>query len=108
LLGSAWDDRNFRRTSPEAAVGFAPFRFGPREAEKAAKRKPSFAKRNERFRDTGRKSLISLWREIGYFAGLFVFNDLTAFSLRAVARSRHASGRAARHEKGEPGLADKF
>jgi hypothetical protein len=37
------------------------------EAEKHRKREPSFARRNERFRDSGRKSLISLWREVDIF-----------------------------------------
>jgi hypothetical protein len=83
LSGSAWDDRNFRRTIPEAAVGFAPFRFGPKRGGKSGENESHLSPNAT---SAGRKSLISLWREIGHFAGLFVFNDLTAFSLRAVAR----------------------
>jgi hypothetical protein len=65
-------------------------RFGPDEAEKRGKRKESFAKRNKRFRDTGRKSLRSLSTKWRHFAEVFVFNDLNAFSLRpAEARNLH-------------------
>src|ERR1700677_4680255 len=40
------------------AIG--PFRFGHKQGQKQRKRNESFAKRNERFRDAGRKSLNSL------------------------------------------------
>jgi hypothetical protein len=95
LSGSAWDRSEFPPHEPGSRGRFRHFALGHERRKKRRKRKPSFAKRNERFRDAGRKSLISLWGEIGYFAGLFVFNDLTAFSLRAVALSPGAWPRCA-------------
>jgi hypothetical protein len=52
---------------------------------KQRKRKEFFAKRNERFRDEGRKSLRSLGGEIMDFARLFAFNGLIALLFRALA-----------------------
>jgi hypothetical protein len=46
---------------------------GADEAQKQRKRKESFAKRNERFRDAGRKSLKSLGCEIGLFRQIVCF-----------------------------------
>jgi hypothetical protein len=63
-----------------------PLRLGRGEAEKHRKRTPSFARRNQRFRDSDRKSLISLWHEMESFRG-FVLNHLAACSLRASAKS---------------------
>ena len=51
------------------------------EAENKRKRKECFAKRNERFRSDGRKSLRSLGREINEFREI----GLTAFLFRAFA-----------------------
>src|SRR5580692_4020550 len=53
-------------------------------AKRPRKRNEPFAKRNESFRSAGRRALKSLWAPNQHFAGLFVFNGLTAFSFRAV------------------------
>jgi hypothetical protein len=63
-------------------------RFGVDKGQKQRKRKESFAKRNERLREEGRKSLKSLGAKSRDFAGLFVFNGLTAFLFRACHRVR--------------------
>jgi hypothetical protein len=55
------------------------------------KRKQSFARRNERFRDAGRKSLRSLGRETKAFRGIVSFQQLNLLSAsrrRAKAQSR--------------------
>ena len=59
------------------------------DAKKRRKRNECFAKRSERFRDRGRKSLKSLGREISDFAEPCVFKDLTAISFRAFSRHPH-------------------
>jgi hypothetical protein len=56
--------------APNPPLISRPSRFGSRQREKQGKRKDSFAERNERFRDAGRKSLRSLGREIGEFRAI--------------------------------------
>jgi hypothetical protein len=90
------ESRNVHRATPEAAVDFAGLAFRATTSRKNGESdKESFAQRNERFRYGGRKSLISLWHEIGHFTRLFIFNDLTVVSLRAVARRRSHRRKAA-------------
>jgi hypothetical protein len=50
--------------------------LGLAERKKQGKRKDSFAERNQRFRDAGRKSLKSLGREIVAFRGIVCFQWL--------------------------------
>src|SRR5580692_3483244 len=69
-----------RSAAPSQPV---PFRASIRPKGRENENEP-FAKRNESFRSAGRKSLKSLWVPNQHFAGLFVFNGLTAFSFRAV------------------------
>jgi hypothetical protein len=54
------------------------------EPKNPRKRNESFAKRNETFRSVGRNPLKSLRPSNQNFAELFIFNDLTAFSFRAI------------------------
>jgi hypothetical protein len=70
--------------SRRMAAATAPFRSLRRRPKKERKRNESFAKRNERFRTTTRKSLKTLAAKCSHFAGLFVFNDLTAVSFRSL------------------------
>jgi hypothetical protein len=69
-----------RSAAPSQPV---PFRASIRPKGRENENEP-FAKRNESFRSAGRKALKSLWVPNQHFAGLFVFNGLTAFSFRAV------------------------
>jgi hypothetical protein len=64
--------------------GHGAFRFLRRRAQNPRKRNESFAKRNETLRSAGRNPLKSLRAPDHDFAELFIFNDLTAFSLRAI------------------------
>src|SRR5580693_5037150 len=73
-----------RSGATTASRGRSPLRFGRREAQKQRKRKESFAKRNQTFRDAGREPLRSLGTKSGDFAGSFIFNELTLVSFRAL------------------------
>jgi hypothetical protein len=53
------------------------------EAQNSEAKTIRFAKRNESFRDGGRKSLESLGALNHHFAESFVFNDLTLVSFRS-------------------------
>jgi hypothetical protein len=55
-------------------------------AQDKQKRNESFARRNEMFRNAGRKSLASLCAPNQHFAALFVFKGLTPFSFRAFSK----------------------
>jgi hypothetical protein len=75
--------RDVGGASPEGAVDFAPLRLGPRQNGKSAKTKGLISQSETKRFATGSQALeIIGGREIGHFAGLFVFNDLTPFSFR--------------------------
>ena len=67
-----------------ARSGPGPFRSSAEEPQKRRKRNDMFRQRNQRFRDGGRKPLISLSAKSGDFAGLFVFNDLNALLFHTI------------------------
>ena len=74
--------RNFLRPElPSRVVAPSP----ERGCERNFRVSETKGKRNDRFRDGGRKSLKSLGREIRDFARAFVFNGLIVFLFRAVA-----------------------
>jgi hypothetical protein len=93
--------RSFQAATPQRArMEEGDCVSGVGEAQNSESERNCSRKRNEGFRDAGRKALISLECEIKDFAGLFVLKDLAAFSLRAVAaclRSRPKASPAEQH-----------